>query len=83
MYSSRMTDSTASPAPTPRKPSGAAVAGAHPRPKKYPRQLVIMADDKLADYIDAEAEAAGESKSEVARRFLIAGIDALQNQDRL
>jgi hypothetical protein len=59
-----------------RKPSGAAVAGAFPRPKKYPRQMVVMADDALADRIEADARRHGMSKSEVARLYLEAGIEA-------
>lgn len=77
MYSSGMSESNATPT---RKPSGAAVAGAHPRPKKYPRQLVIMADDALADYIEFVADVGTKSKSEVARAYLLAGIKALDGR---
>lgn len=59
-----------------RKPSGAAVAGAVHRPKHYPRQLVVMATDELADRIAADAARHGMSKSEVARLYLEAGIEA-------
>lgn len=61
-----------------RKPSGAAVKGAVHRPKRYPRQLVVMADDALADRIEADAARHGLSKSEVARLYLEAGIEAAE-----
>lgn len=74
-----MTDSSTRPE---RKPSGAAVAGAHPRPTFYPRQIVIMATDAQADYIDELAKARGVSKSEIGRSLLDAGIAAAGRQSR-
>ena len=59
-----------------RKPSGAAVPGAVDRPKHFPRQLVVMATDALADRIADDAKRNGLSKSEVARLYLEAGIEA-------
>lgn len=60
-----------------RRPSGAAVPGAHPRPKKYPAQLVVMTSDDLAHYVEREAATDEVSKSEKARDYLLAGIEAL------
>jgi hypothetical protein len=71
-----MTDATTSPKPSSRKPSGAAVAGAHPRPTFYPRQLVIMATDALAEEVERLAHARGVSKSEIARTLMEAGLAA-------
>lgn len=70
-----MTTNDASPKKT-RKPSGAAVAGAVPRPTFYPRQLVIMATDAQADYVAQLAKARGVSKSEIGRMLIDAGIAA-------
>lgn len=70
-----MTENTATPT---RKPSGAAVAGAYPRPKNFPRQLVILVSDETADYIEAAARDNRMSKSEVGRTLLEAGIEAGQ-----
>lgn len=70
-----MTDNTASPKSR-REPSGAAVAGAHPRPTFYPRQIVIMATDAQADEIARLAAARGVSKSEVGRMLIDAGLAA-------
>lgn len=64
-----------------RQPSGAAVAGAHPRPKLYPRQLVIMVTPELADHIEAVAREGAMSKSEVGRLLLEAGIEAIAKDD--
>jgi hypothetical protein len=70
-----MTAPTTSPNPK-RTPSGAAVAGAVPRPTFYPRQIVIMATDAQADYIAELAEARNVSKSEIGRMLIDAGIAA-------
>lgn len=43
------------------------------RPTNYPRQLVVMVTDELADGIDATAGAEGVSKGVIARRWLEAG----------
>lgn len=59
---------------TPRTPSGAAVAGSQNRPVQYPRQLVIMATDAQADWIERMSTATGASKSEVGRALIDAGI---------
>ena len=75
-----MTDSPATPKPK-REPSGAAVAGAYPRPKLYPRQAVFMLSDETADYIEAAAKRNGMSKSEVGRLLIEAGIEAAQAAD--
>jgi hypothetical protein len=61
---------------TARKPSGAAIAGAHPRPKRYPKQLVIMVSAELFERIEADAARNAMSKSEVGRILIEAGYDA-------
>ena len=70
-----MTTKAASPKPK-REPSGAAVAGAVHRPKFYPRQLVIMASDALANEVERLAKARGVSKSEIGRTLMEAGLAA-------
>lgn len=60
-----------------REPSGAAVAGAHPRPTNYPRQVVLMLTDAQADRIAEEASLGKMSKSEVGRAYLEAGFAAV------
>lgn len=65
-----------------RQPSGAAVAGAHPRPTLYPRQLVIMATDAQADYVEKLAEQRHVSKSEIGRALIDAGIAAASAKSR-
>lgn len=57
-------------------PSGNAIAGANPRPVRYPVQLVIMVSQEVGDRIAAEAVEHVLSKSEVARIYIEAGIDA-------
>lgn len=49
------------------------------RVAKYPYQLVIMASAETGEIIDRLAEEHGESKAEVARTFLDAGIAAGQS----
>lgn len=64
-----MTDS-----PTPkRKLTGAAVAGAYPRPKLYPKQLVVSVTEEVYDHIAEVAAENGLSKSDVARNYLDTG----------
>jgi hypothetical protein len=60
--------------PIKRTPSGAAVPGAHPRPKKYPHQLIVMVDEATWQRIESDAERGRLSKSEVGRTYLEAGI---------
>lgn len=47
---------------------------ANTRPVRFPRQLVIMLDDKTAERIEADANARQEPKSVVARDYLKIGI---------
>jgi hypothetical protein len=75
MYHCTMETDSATPKPK-RTPSGAAVAGAHPRPTFYPRQLVIMASDALADEVERLAKSRKVSKSEVGRMLMEAGLSA-------
>lgn len=48
------------------------------RPVNYPRQVIIMTSDELADAIEATAEEERTSKSVVARRWLERG----RNEER-
>lgn len=75
-----MTTSDATPK---RKPSGAAIPGAHPRPINYPKQLVVMVTEAMYDFITVEAKTGGESKSTIARDYIEKGIAAAQADDRL
>lgn len=70
MYRRHMTQPNATPK---RKPSGAAVAGAYPRPKLYPKQLVVMVSQETYDKVAKVAADNGLSKSDVARNYLDAG----------
>lgn len=42
---------------------------------KYPRQIVIMVSDEVADRIEREAIDEERSKSDVARGYIDAGIE--------
>lgn len=56
--------------------SNATPSAAPWRTVRYPRQLIVMASDELADRIAADSKRHGISKSEVARTYLEAGIAA-------
>jgi hypothetical protein len=43
------------------------------RPTNYPRQIVILATDELADDVAETAQREGVSKAEVARRWIEGG----------
>jgi hypothetical protein len=72
--------------PIKRPPSGAAVPGAHPRPKKYPHQLILMVSDETWARVQRDADEHVMSKSEVGRTYLEAGIvatdEAVRNATR-
>lgn len=67
--------------PIKRPPSGAAVPGAHPRPKKYPHQLIVMVNDATWERIERDAAEQVLSKSEVGRTYLEIGIGAVDDGD--
>lgn len=51
-------------------------------PKKFPRQLIIMATDEMGDFIEAYARLRDVPKTAVLRDLVQAGIDALDPGSR-